>query len=530
MYKNYLKFLCVLNFLLLVTNNSFGQTTWYVNQNANGTNSGTSISNAWTSFAAINWSNIGTDGSTDSILISPGVYNETFTLPPNKSNIVIAANGSNVIIDGQNTRNDGVNLTDGAYSNIKIYGLTVRNTLSRLINITNASNYSPIKNVVVEACSLYNYKSYGIFVEADGGGSEDESYVTLKNNYLNDDDSFKGQSDGIYIQYLDSARVSGNVVINNNPTDPGGVNADWHSDNLQTYKVNSVLVDNNYFYQENKYKGVGTQVIFTAEVFDRPGIHIYYNNVIIRNVPNAYDAAIRTKGDDGKIVYILNNTFLGYGRVQQADCNGYLENNIFSVYPGYKWDSYSSFGSSATISNNLIYDPDNAFYPIPGSIEDNPKFVNDSFTSFDGRLDAGSSAIDRGKDIKSLVESFGLEWKNVDGVPRTQTPNIGAYSAYGSTTGVSETTNTPDKFVLTQNYPNPFNPSTKISYTIPQGANVRLKVYDVTGREVKTLVDEFQSKGNYNINFNASDLPSGIYFYRLTAGNFANTKKMILLK
>jgi hypothetical protein len=530
MNKIYLSFFCVLNLLLISVNNLFGQTTWYVNQTANGANNGTSISNAWKSFSAINWTNIGNDGSTDSILISPGIYNETLNIPPNKSNIIIAGNNGNAVIDGQSTRDDGINLSGGAYTNIKIYGITVKNALSRLINITNASNYSPIKNVVVEACSLYNYRSYGIFVEADGGGSEDASNVTIKNNYLNDDDSFKGQSDGIYIQYLDSARVSGNTVINDNPTDPGGVNVDWHSDNLQTYEVNSVLVDNNYFYQGNNYKGVGTQVIFTAEVFDRPGIHVYYNNLIIRNVPNAYDAAIRTKGNDGKIVYILNNTFFGYGRVQEADCGGYLENNIFSVYPGYKWDSYSSFGTPVTRLNNLVYDPDNAFSPMPGSIADNPQFVNDSFNSFDGRLRSGSFAIHTGKDLKSLVESFGLEWTDINGTARSSTPDIGAYSSYNSVADISTANSKPNSFILTQNYPNPFNPSTNINYTVPAGSNILIRVFDLTGKEIKTLVNEFKQAGTYSISFNAAGLPSGVYFYSLIAGNFIDTKKMVLLK
>lgn len=88
----------------------------------------------------------------------------------------------------------------------------------------------------------------------------------------------------------------------------------------------------------------------------------------------------------------------------------------------------------------------------------------------------------------------------------------------------------PNDFVLYQNYPNPFNPTTKISYSIPERSNVILKVYDVLGREVATLVNEFRSAGKHEINFNASHLSSGVYFYTLLANEFTETRKFILMK
>ncbi|UCH66955.1 MAG: T9SS type A sorting domain-containing protein [Ignavibacterium sp.] len=85
-------------------------------------------------------------------------------------------------------------------------------------------------------------------------------------------------------------------------------------------------------------------------------------------------------------------------------------------------------------------------------------------------------------------------------------------------------------YELFNNYPNPFNPSTNIRYQLPEPGNVSLKVFDVLGREVMELVDEQQAAGSYNINFEASDLASGIYFYRLKAGSYVSIKKMMLLK
>jgi len=88
----------------------------------------------------------------------------------------------------------------------------------------------------------------------------------------------------------------------------------------------------------------------------------------------------------------------------------------------------------------------------------------------------------------------------------------------------------PSTFSLEQNYPNPFNPSTKIKYSIPRSSDFVLKIFDVLGREITTLVNEVKSTGIYELEFDASNLPSGTYFYQLRAGSFIETKKMILIK
>jgi hypothetical protein len=94
----------------------------------------------------------------------------------------------------------------------------------------------------------------------------------------------------------------------------------------------------------------------------------------------------------------------------------------------------------------------------------------------------------------------------------------------------SANSNTPKDFILSQNYPNPFNPSTVISYLLPVTSNVALKVYDILGNEIGTLLNEEKPAGEYEVEFNASSLPSGIYFYQLQAGDYIQTKKMILIK
>lgn len=90
--------------------------------------------------------------------------------------------------------------------------------------------------------------------------------------------------------------------------------------------------------------------------------------------------------------------------------------------------------------------------------------------------------------------------------------------------------NNPKAYVLGQNYPNPFNPTTEITYQIPAAGYVSLKVYDMLGREVALLINENKNAGYYNITLNAGNLPSGVYFYKMSSGNYSSVKKFVLMK
>lgn len=98
------------------------------------------------------------------------------------------------------------------------------------------------------------------------------------------------------------------------------------------------------------------------------------------------------------------------------------------------------------------------------------------------------------------------------------------------TVDVSEEEGTPENYSLEQNYPNPFNPSTTIKFRIPESSYVSLKVYNVLGKEIATLVSEEMNAGTYEVKFDASNLSSGVYFYKIESGNFVKTNKMILMK
>lgn len=104
-------------------------------------------------------------------------------------------------------------------------------------------------------------------------------------------------------------------------------------------------------------------------------------------------------------------------------------------------------------------------------------------------------------------------------------------NSYGTiTSSISESPSVITKFHLAPAFPNPFNPSTTISYEVPSRSDVKLVIYNVLGQEVATVVDEQKQAGRYSLEWNASNVPSGVYFYRLQAGSFVETKKLVLIR
>lgn len=98
------------------------------------------------------------------------------------------------------------------------------------------------------------------------------------------------------------------------------------------------------------------------------------------------------------------------------------------------------------------------------------------------------------------------------------------------TAGVNTESKVPEEYILAQNYPNPFNPATLIRYQIPESGEVTLKIFDLLGHEVAMIVNEYKTAGTYEVEFNAVESPSGVYFYQLKSGDFIQTRKMLLLK
>jgi len=175
-----------------------------------------------------------------------------------------------------------------------------------------------------------------------------------------------------------------------------------------------------------------------------------------------------------------------------------------TVFSLYQYQLIAEDNNADTLTYNLITAP---FWlsidSINGLIEGAPGIYSVGDTVVTAKVDDGHGGTD------------------------TQTYTLHVHPSVGID---SETNQVPQQYVLHQNHPNPFNPSTKIKYSVPQSSNIVIKVFNILGKEIETLVNEEKPIGNYEIEFNTTQLPSGVYLYSLTAGNFVEIKKMILMK
>lgn len=268
--------------------------------------------------------------------------------------------------------------------------------------------------------------------------------------------------------------------------------------------------------------------------FDYPQIHISFDHYHFQIVEidvqqQSFEASMYSLGNADKP---LNSLLMDrwYRKLNQSGPEKPIaanpvtnENNIIfssSVFAG----SDSLMSSRLQISDNVnfvtividtifnwtnIYGADANFNPI-----DKNKGIDLS------KLTLSKTLLDSGKQYYYRVKyrDHNLRWSVWSD-----------YIPFDLTTSVSDNS-TPDAYSLQQNFPNPFNPSTKIRYELPEAGPVSLRVYNILGKEAAILVDEYKQPGRYEINFNAGNLSSGVYYYKLKAGQFVSTKKLILIK
>ena len=195
------------------------------------------------------------------------------------------------------------------------------------------------------------------------------------------------------------------------------------------------------------------------------------------------------------------------------------------------WDNSSDigYGSETHGSVTRVYysDLQQTDY-IQGSdnISEDPMFIDSP--SFNFSLTEGSPCIDAGTEL--LVIGSDTLFIGDSSSYKGNAPDMGAFESDYTTAVNEKLANIPQNFKLMQNYPNPFNPTTTIRYMLAENAHVVLSVYDVQGRKVRTLIDNRQKAGSHTIQFNASNLASGIYIYEIKAGSYTQMKKMILVR
>jgi len=215
--------------------------------------------------------------------------------------------------------------------------------------------------------------------------------------------------------------------------------------------------------------------------------------------------------------------------------------NIIAVFSNYSvkslWSSTNGGSSWSDISGNLEQNPDGSGngpscrWVASVSNGGTTYFVATSTGLYSTSTLNGTSTVwaqEGSTSIGNVVTTM-VKGRDVDGFVAVGTHGAGIYTN-SAVTSVGDESSQPTEYVLSQNYPNPFNPRTVISFSIPQAGQVRLSLFDALGNEVKVIAAQEYSAGSHSINFNATGLSSGVYFYRIEAGSFVQSKKMILMK
>ena len=214
----------------------------------------------------------------------------------------------------------------------------------------------------------------------------------------------------------------------------------------------------------------------------------------------------------------LNNPLFGLGDPGEWDDGGihmpnviFIDSMYYMYYGGMKPDWTRRIGL-ATSPDGIVWTK----YPLNPVINVSPGMWDSEHTE-EGRV--------------LLVSDTLYMWYSASGYPGgIHLWQIGLAKSALEPVSVEQEITQPTEYILSQNFPNPFNPSTKIKYYVPQTSNIVIKVFDVLGNEIETLVNEEKPVDTYELNWNAANLPSGVYFYRIQAGSFIETKKMLLLK
>jgi probable HAF family extracellular repeat protein len=225
-------------------------------------------------------------------------------------------------------------------------------------------------------------------------------------------------------------------------------------------------------------------------------------------------------------------TFYSFGRGISADgttITGF-ETGSAGIYLAFKWTQSGgfTFNIAGNFSQGNAVSGDGSV--IVGD-NGNGAFRLSSASGLESLNQVYSNLLASGSDLlTALGISTDAQFIVGQGVNGTTGNNEGFLLAVNGITFVNENNNFPDAFSLNQNYPNPFNPSTKISFSIPIEEFVTLKIYNSLGEEVAELVNETKPAGNYSISFDAGKLTSGVYIYKISAGKFFQSKKMIYLR
>ncbi len=349
------------------------------------------------------------------------------------------------------------------------------------------------------------FSSNGAGISIKVGGSNP---IIISNNFITYNSLLEGKATfgaGIFL-HAANAKILNNVITNNKCLGligrGGGIAVgNWREIDSLHYEVkitNNTIIKN---YSQNDGTGILARVLDMGQGIYYADFNVEITNNVLRKNSSAEElhfcGIINTK----TVEYC--NIEGGFNGVGNIDIEPIFCDTIFCILSK-KDSSCIDLGNPNSMYNDLIKNGD-VIYPARGT------FRND-------------------------IGAFGgphSKWMDIESFPA---------DAEDSLTIINNISRSQLKYFLNQNYPNPFNPSTTIKYSIPQDLryetlptgrqvqDVRLVVYDILGREVATIVNQKQKPGNYEVEWNAKEYPSGVYFYKLTTSSFSQTKKMILLR
>ena len=261
----------------------------------------------------------------------------------------------------------------------------------------------------------------------------------------------------------------------------------------------------------------GDAVTVTGAVYEN------YNVTEIKGLDDAGVAVVTATGVAVPEATVISTSKIGTSVGSSLPAESY--EGVLVKYDSLTVIDDNADGESGPVANNfgeiLVADASNIQTRV--ELQDGG---NDYNNFWDASLENSAHRVRTGDKFESLTGVLYFSYSNYKLIPRKNDDFVGHVSV-----GVDEETNTlPSSFVVSQNYPNPFNPSTKIQFSIPENSFVTVKVYNTLGQEIRTLVNSNLNRGNHSVVFNATNFSSGVYFYRVEAGNFSSIKKMILMK
>jgi hypothetical protein len=450
--------------------------------------------------------------------------------------------------------NDGISFLNNSKHNV-VQNVIIEcedytRSASGIVFIHQSGNFTPDSNLIqnnfvrkatIGICvTSFFYKATGNIIHGNIIGSEMDSLISF----------------GINVTFGQNTLIENNQIqnIRNNSQQlvysPGIVSLAGTGDIIRNNVIHNVYVD------DGAYGGIG--IILNGTTAYKGCINSVYNNMVydIQSTspnPNSKLCGIEIRNQHYPKVYFNSVYLSGSGANQKGSAAFYIDsvssnvcakNNIFiNTRDESPYCASAIFGQSSNLTSDY-----NDLFCLTNQ---NNFLVRCNCTNYQTLLEWQSSGQDIhsysemphfvgpdlhvNKNVVTYLSKSGIPIGGIDfDIDREERdpnhPDIGADEFDLVTEISSEVELQPNEIVLGQNYPNPFNPATTIRYSVPTLEFVTLKVYDVLGNEIASLVNEEKSAGTYDVEFNARGLSSGVYFYTINAGRFVETKKMLMIK